>query len=1394
MINLLFHLKIVNCPVKPRHKSLPAMQSRMKICFFLIIELIFSIVLHAQQGNVWAFGYHSGLDFNFRSPKPIKTIIHYPNYCNPVGSSCPAISSSSISDCRGNLLFYGTNAEIYNRFNTLMPNGHLNSGDGGGVVYIVPMPGDTNKYYYFHEMGGTGIGAISGLYYSIVDMTLDSGRGDVITSSIETKINSSPCGFTIVKNSNNKDYWIVSIIKTNSVPVPTYSDSIYVYPLTASGIGKPKKQPKISSQIVPYWTQIRGDHKGDRIIITEAYSSATNTDAIQYNFNNSFGVLSKPRLFFDRIPSYNTNINIFLVSAEYSPNDSFLYITEFEPNPGISNFEARLYQCGTYTGLTPLKLHTLLYRQTSGLQLGPDNAIYWGVALDSFLHKIQNPDNAGSSCNIIINAVDIRPGKLGIYLPNIYAPVRNLKFKGIDNAAASCADSIHFTNLSDTVYFKFFKWYFGDGDSSTKYAPWHAYKKQGKYNVLLVGINDCGAKLYYSDSVTVHLPAHAGFKIDTTTYTCLKAKLTVHNTFKDTTQIFSFNFGDSTGWMAGDTTVRDAMHHVSANHTYLKTGSYTIAQAVNDGFCQDTQRQSITIAIEPMPKAGFTIASPGQCKPYSLQVKNTSQNADSYLWSTPVAPSGMIQDTAFYPLSLSISLSALDTGYHLLTLIAYNRQGCVDTLKEPKAIYISPHPVPSFTSAQTIECGSVKVVFNNTSNNGNPNLTPKYSGLRGFLWNFDDLSSDTATAPTHRFTSQQTYHVAVVAFNNFCQDTFKQDVNITIPLLRTAFSTIYPKGCPGLKTSFNNQTTFGNKLYNVSGQLITFQWDFGDGSTDTAASPIHSFSNPGSYSVRLITASPQGCRDTLVRKNYITVLPYPKAALAVRDSIVLCQAFRYNFNNQSTYADSFTWNFGDGSSLVILNDTSHTTHTYKSSGDFKVILQAGNGFCLDSSLLYTAFTLRPKPVPDFTADTATVCLGKAIAFKNNSTQADSLLWFFGDGTKDTAANPVHRYLKPGKYNISLVAKSKEGCAVTLQKTSFVQVADTFSAQISPKHTIGCAPLNVQFISSTMARDLPLDYIWDFGDGTMSTLQNPLHQYQQNGIKKYAVKLIVSNKYCLDSASAVVSVKNLNPLYDTIIMRLATVENDAYARIWWQKNPLAARYTLLRSEDGTSYMPVAETTDTEYFDHAVNVHRQAYRYKVLALDACGGTSALSKEATTIFLSGKTAAEDAICNLVWNNYQVFHYGLRGYELYKDNALLSPVINNKYIDPDFFSEIMPAHEYQVIAYENQLGNDTIKSRSNILHVPLQPRLWIPNAFTPANHDAYNDSFYVRATGISGYHITIYNRWGERVFESNDIRQRWFDNSGTAIQEGVYLYMIQAKSAAGELIYRKGTITVLK
>jgi gliding motility-associated-like protein len=113
-----------------------------------------------------------------------------------------------------------------------------------------------------------------------------------------------------------------------------------------------------------------------------------------------------------------------------------------------------------------------------------------------------------------------------------------------------------------------------------------------------------------------------------------------------------------------------------------------------------------------------------------------------------------------------------------------------------------------------------------------------------------------------------------------------------------------------------------------------------------------------------------------------------------------------------------------------------------------------------------------------------------------------------------------------------------------------------------------------------------------------------------------------------------------------------------------------------------------------------------------------------------------------------------------------------------------------YRVTAHKN--GDTSITSMSNYAEIIPPLHLYIPSAFSP-NGDGINDTFGVKGEGIKNYHLLVYNRWGELLFESTNPKQQWdgkFD--GQRVEQGTYVYQLYAlgegnkgKSGSVTLIY---------
>ncbi|MFT3908738.1 MAG: gliding motility-associated C-terminal domain-containing protein [Ferruginibacter sp.] len=355
----------------------------MKLYLFVFICSFFCVGSFAQkQNNVWHFGYNVALDFN---TNPLSVLSN--------SSINTFEGSASICDTSGSLLFYTDGDTVWNRNNTIMLNGTglLGGNSSTQSALIIPLPCNSNIYYIFttpeYESG------LDTAHYSIVDMSLNGGLGEVTTKNIilhtptVEKVNAT-------LKANGTDYWLV--LQENS------TDVFLAYSFSSAGLNP---TPIVSHTGQPSTVSNQGymnfSPDGSRISCVDFDSNA----ATLYDFDNSTGIVSNP-LPLGVSTAYGT---------EFSPDNSKLYVG--------SLYDNHIYQfdllAGSATAIQNSKIPIATGGPFGALKLGPDNKIYVCIYLRSYISAIDQPNQAGTACNYISNVVNLAAGGiLTTGLPN----------------------------------------------------------------------------------------------------------------------------------------------------------------------------------------------------------------------------------------------------------------------------------------------------------------------------------------------------------------------------------------------------------------------------------------------------------------------------------------------------------------------------------------------------------------------------------------------------------------------------------------------------------------------------------------------------------------------------------------------------------------------------------------------------------------------------------------------------------------------------------------------------------------------------------------------------------------------------------------------------------------
>lgn len=706
-------------------------------------------------------------------------------------------------------------------------------------------------------------------------------------------------------------------------------------------------------------------------------------------------------------------------------------------------------------------------------------------------------------------------------------------------------------------------WNFGDywgtgNDSIFDWSPWPpaaphtiAYPGIGTYQAMLLDSNICGIDTAY---ITIEIvpPPSVTLTVNPDTV-CVGEAAFFNETTSGGANSFQWNFGDGNGWqpLAGD-----------QSHAFNQAGTYYVQYAASivgaTAGCADTA--GVNVVVMPSPTAAFSLSDSASCDTLPVNFANNSVNGTAYDWNlgngnnsnavTP--PTQVYADPGSYNVSLvvtddqgcsDIATSVVNifvppsvfldpTGSCLgdTTFIApqillapndsvvsylwdygdssigtdsignhvygasgqYPVQLTVNSIvcsgSDTTTVTINPPPVASFIADSLFGCTPLTVNLTNTSTNAT-----------AYEWYTDTANITGGLNKTYTFINDgdtdSTVVVTMVAHNgNGCSDTATMSF-VVHPQVTAGYTLNTTPGCAPLDAVFTNTSMNAN----------SYVWDFGDGDTSTLLNPTHTFVNNTlsiqTYTITLVASdSITGCSNTY--SDVLNVFPTADFSFTpVPDSG--CSPLDVSFP-VVLGAVSYLWDFGDGSTA----QGAPMQHTFLNTGTsdttYMVTLITANAFgCVDTSV--QAVTVYPQPIASMIVTPLVQQMPNAtVQITNNGSNSPlfGYTWSFGDGVTSSLVDPTdHTYTDPGTYDINLVV-SNGNCSDTATQQITIYAPDpipTFEGSGQ-----GCSPLTIDFVNTTPDG---VAFLWNFGDGGTSTLENPSHTYTLPGV--YTVSLSVT---------------------------------------------------------------------------------------------------------------------------------------------------------------------------------------------------------------------------------------------------------------------------------------------
>ncbi|HEX2900940.1 MAG TPA: PKD domain-containing protein, partial [Bacteroidia bacterium] len=434
-------------------------------------------------------------------------------------------------------------------------------------------------------------------------------------------------------------------------------------------------------------------------------------------------------------------------------------------------------------------------------------------------------------------------------------------------------------------------------------------------------------------------------------------------------------------------------------------------------------------------------------------------------------------------------------GTYNVLLTTTDANGCSATSLSPTTVTVGQTINADFSFAVVGGCGApLQVNFTDLSTGPGP---------FSYSWDFGDGSPiDQTQNPSHTYLSNSTFTVTLAIDNGQgCRDTLVMPNAVSLTALNADFAAVPRQACAGTPVNFTDLST---------GVPTSWDWDFGDGGGSVAQHPSHAYALPGFYTVELIVHRGPGCADTLVQTNFIEVLPLPTAAFSAANNTG-CQApLPVTFSNSSIGAVSFLWNFGDGNTST----TASLVHAYTAPSNYTVSLTVTGANGCTHTLSQPNLVQIVPPVANFTfTGIQSGCMPRTIMFNDTVfSPFDPVVtwnWDFGDGV--TSTNPNHTYTIAGNWTVSLIVFTAGGCSDTVIMPNLISTGPNPVVVFTANPRTVCIGEPVPFNNNSVNDST---WLWDFGDGNTSTLEDPVHAYDSIG--NFTVTLTAGNNGCTGS--------------------------------------------------------------------------------------------------------------------------------------------------------------------------------------------------------------------------------------------------------------------------------------
>lgn len=554
----------------------------------------------------------------------------------------------------------------------------------------------------------------------------------------------------------------------------------------------------------------------------------------------------------------------------------------------------------------------------------------------------------------------------------------------------------------------------------------------------------------------------------------------------------TYNFADTANylWSFGN---GQSSTNFEPVFTYNEPGAYEVCLTATDNmgysskFCQTVEVLGDTLQSSCLANFDFLVST----DTVFFTDNSTGENLE-YFWefgdgfvSNDKNPEHIYAEGGYYDVMLSVH----DTV-----------SGCFNT--KTKQINIDLGQTNCYADF-VYEVDGLTVTLTNTSE-GNPST---------YYWAMgDDQGYLTQENPTYTYDKGGFYEVCLTIYNDStgCFDETCEIIQVSQDT--TSCYADFSYIINGAEVDF---------LQKAQGKITNYFWNFDDGITDTTINPTHIYENSGYYWVELtVYDSITDCFDSKSKVVFV-VVPEDTTATCQADFDYLIDTNAVVFNNKSTaeHAD-YWWDFGDGT----FDTQENPTHSYKSAGYYEVYLSVYDSvtYCLSEATRVLFIEDGQTEVCNATFES--FVQGLEVDFRSSVTPGiTDYFWDFGDGKFSSDSSTIHMYDDPGYYEVWLtVYNENTGCLDEHSEVIFLEDSLSVSCKAQFQRFI-----NQGMVTFTNNSEGSYDEIfWDFGDGTYSTEENPVHTYTKADYYNVCLSVFDTESGCYDEVCKFIPVTDV----------------------------------------------------------------------------------------------------------------------------------------------------------------------------------------------------------------------------------------------------------------------------